>query len=433
MTANKKMRTAVYIGIAVLLLLLNCLTPMVGDDYQYSFIFNRPERIESLADVFYSQYIHYFEWGGRSVAHFLLQFFLLLGKPVFNVFNTGVTLLYLYLIAKLAGERKVRLWIFVSAFLLSWFFMPQFGTVFFWLTGSCNYLWTAVIMFALIGFYYSALERGRQLSLVVSLLIGLWGVAAGWCNENTSGMTVFCALALTGYYWYKYRKIQLWQISGIVGGTIGFLFMILAPGNYIRASRYDGLNIVFWLHKNWMQANAVTFDAEGKYAVIFAAFLITFFVMMCLKVDREKKIIGTIWVVAAFLGNYAMILSPKYPPRASFGVRTMFVISILYCVSLILQKTAKDAVRRYLPMVVLLTAGLYFLCSYAEALYDVGGTWWKDRERVQMVYEEKEKGNLSIEVPKMNAKTEYNVFYNILDWPSYDVEKYFGMDEIRAK
>lgn len=106
MTANKKMRTAVYIGIAALLLLLNCLTPMVGDDYQYSFIFNRPERIESLADVFYSQYIHYFEWGGRSVAHFLLQFFLLLGKPVFNVFNTGVTLLYLYLIAKFAGGKE---------------------------------------------------------------------------------------------------------------------------------------------------------------------------------------------------------------------------------------------------------------------------------------------------------------------------------------
>ena len=63
MTANKKMRTAVYIGIAALLLLLNCLTPMVGDDYQYGFIFNRPERLESLADVFYSQYIHYFEWG----------------------------------------------------------------------------------------------------------------------------------------------------------------------------------------------------------------------------------------------------------------------------------------------------------------------------------------------------------------------------------
>ena len=80
MTANKKMRTAVYIGIAALLLLLNCLTPMVGDDYQYSFIFNRPERLESLADVFYSQYIHYFEWGGAFRGSFSPAVFSAVGE-----------------------------------------------------------------------------------------------------------------------------------------------------------------------------------------------------------------------------------------------------------------------------------------------------------------------------------------------------------------
>lgn len=42
---------------------LNFLIPLFADDYNYSFMWDKSKRIESLADVFKSQYLHYFHWG----------------------------------------------------------------------------------------------------------------------------------------------------------------------------------------------------------------------------------------------------------------------------------------------------------------------------------------------------------------------------------
>ena len=65
----------------------NFCTPLDFDDYIYSYVWTagnmeRPlaetaQRVNSFKDIFQSQWNHYFTWGGRSVAHILLQFFLL--------------------------------------------------------------------------------------------------------------------------------------------------------------------------------------------------------------------------------------------------------------------------------------------------------------------------------------------------------------------
>ena len=67
--------------IMLLFLVFNIYTPLVADDYIYSF------GMHSVGDILVSQYHHYFFWGGRSVAHFLVQFWLLIGKPFFNIAN----------------------------------------------------------------------------------------------------------------------------------------------------------------------------------------------------------------------------------------------------------------------------------------------------------------------------------------------------------
>lgn len=416
----------------ILLLLLNCLTPMVADDYQYCFIFNRTEKVGSLFDIIKSQFYHYFEWGGRTVAHLLVQFFLLLGKPIFNVFNTIITIIYVWLIGKLSFYNSSKNFGYLLAFFMAWFFMPAYGSVFLWLTGACNYLWCAVIMFSLILIYFRNTVELKKMPGYLSILIALWGIAAGWCNENTSAMTVYVCIALTIYCRFKWKRVELWQITGIFGEIAGYFIMILAPGNYIRASAYDGGNIIFRLHKSWMQANAVMFDAEGRYAAIFILFIISFVLIIFMKIDLDRKIVGSIWFSAAFVGNYAMILSPKYPPRASFGVRTMFFVSIIYCLNIILSRMKTDY-QRYFHLIVISVISLYFLNSYAEALYDIGGTWFKDKARIETVHEEKEKGNLVIEVPGMSPKTEYNVFKTIADWPDYDVARYYGVEKIIVK
>ena len=85
---------------------LNSLTPMMyGDDYVYAFIWSGQslytplpetvERVSSVKDLFISQWSHYFTWGGRSLAHLLVQFFVWQGKCVFNILNSFLFVLLL--------------------------------------------------------------------------------------------------------------------------------------------------------------------------------------------------------------------------------------------------------------------------------------------------------------------------------------------------
>ena len=43
-------------------------------------------------------------------------------------------------------------------------------------------------------------------------------------------------LLLTEKYYYENHKFEKWMYSGISGMVIGFLFMILAPGNQVRGA-----------------------------------------------------------------------------------------------------------------------------------------------------------------------------------------------------
>jgi hypothetical protein len=67
-------------GIGVIFYLMCAHTPLMMDDYDYSFSWATGEKLTSLSDIFASQIAHYSLWGGRSVTHFLVQLFLLMGN-----------------------------------------------------------------------------------------------------------------------------------------------------------------------------------------------------------------------------------------------------------------------------------------------------------------------------------------------------------------
>ena len=160
-SSETKKSIVTFAGIYLFLYALNYLHPMsFGDDYLYSFIWQgkpmnvplseKAVRIASWKDILLSQWSHYFTWGGRTVAHVLVQFFLWMGKGVFNYFNAFISIFLIAEINWCINRGKVSLnfkakdicWIF---FVL-WAFTPGFSPVFFWLTAACNYLWTNVIL-----------------------------------------------------------------------------------------------------------------------------------------------------------------------------------------------------------------------------------------------------------------------------------------------
>ena len=70
---------------------LNFLTHYASDDYRYHFFYSSSQDnirwLSGIGDIPLSMWNHYNLWGGRIVAHSIVQFFALFHKSVFNIFK----------------------------------------------------------------------------------------------------------------------------------------------------------------------------------------------------------------------------------------------------------------------------------------------------------------------------------------------------------
>ena len=117
------------------MVILNCLTPYIFDDINYSYVWRTPEKIKNLWDIVVSQYKHYFSWGGRSIAHATAQFFLMYPKMFFNIANSICYVGILSKINSLATHKKKNAWMILFIHVLLFLTVPCFGEDFLWLIG----------------------------------------------------------------------------------------------------------------------------------------------------------------------------------------------------------------------------------------------------------------------------------------------------------
>lgn len=173
MTAKRKIIFILSI-VFILMFVINSFTPLLGDDYTYSFGL-KGKRIQNLWDVVERQYDHYFSWGGRSIAHTLAQTFLLMPKFVFNIANSLVFVLLVFLMYFHArAKNRDNMMILITIPLLLWLFVPVFGADCFWLIGSFNYLWTTVIILLFLLFYRKSSDKKDSIfRIILMFLLGV--------------------------------------------------------------------------------------------------------------------------------------------------------------------------------------------------------------------------------------------------------------------
>ena len=333
-----------YSGWGLLLLLgifffvLNFWLPLFSDDYAYAFIWDgtnggnllaRPgalERVSSFGDIFVSQWSHYFTWGGRVVAHTLVQFFLWQGKGLFNVCNTLIFLLTIVLIIWLGTGRLYRrplplkyvAWVFACL----WLCNLAFADTCLWLTAACNYLWMGSLQLLFLLPYSQAyfgnpagkLEQYPILGRVGMLLLG---ILAGWTNEN-AGLVTISAAAMLSWRIRSEGRLKRWMLLGLGGAALGYALMMAAPGNFARAAILAGI-----------------VGGQGKETFLShlqrGIFLLAFELPMLLPItpllrksvrqrvaERGLSYLG-IFAGLSFFNLVMMLFSPVFPVRAGYA------------------------------------------------------------------------------------------------------------------
>ena len=149
------------------------------DDEWYSTVLYADTPIRNLSDIIRAQIWHYFNWGGRSMAHALLQLILLAGEHWADILNTGMTLLLGWLACMIADRRKLPYWFAALGMILG--LNANWKMSMFWEAGAANYLYMAGFLLAFL-FCYLKYEEKNLPGIVIWILP--LGLIAGWSNEN---------------------------------------------------------------------------------------------------------------------------------------------------------------------------------------------------------------------------------------------------------
>lgn len=429
---GQRMRCGVFmlllLAVFVQMLLLNTHTPLMMDDYDYSFSWSTGERLSGVADVLASQAAHYRLWGGRSVVHTLAQLFLWLGKPIFNAANAAMYVLLLLEILALAGYGPgkadcLRLLLAHGVLMLG---VPFFGTVFLWLDGACNYLWgTALALVPLLitqseregGFFDAGWTRGIWVLPAAFL--------AGWTNENTACGVLALTALLIAADWRQGRRVRAWRYAAWAAQLLGVLLLLLAPGNFARAAQGSGGSLLRELLYRGAVTTLCLVRSAWLPALLGAALLLPG-ARIGLKGKAARMPLaraGTL-LIGALLSAYALLASPQISDRAFTGV-----LALALAAALALPMPGWIEAGRRVWAGALLT-GILMLTG-EQAMRDVCGheaDWSVQLARIEAA---KEAGETEVTLNDVPSRSRFTMGIHLEKepdaWPNSTLSKAFGL------
>lgn len=419
-------RALIFAGLLVLIaatmFALNAHTPLQMDDYDYSISWATGKPVSGLADVIASQAAHYRLWGGRSVVHALAQMFLCMGKGVFNIANTVMYLLLLLEIYALAKPNEKRFcWTLLLAEHAFLFFgVSFFGTVFLWLDGACNYLWGTVLALLPLRLVPRASEKTDALSVISIPTCFL----AGWTNENTACGVLAATILLLGYRKLRKEPIGVCANLCVLAQACGAAMMILAPGNFARASSY--------VYDSMMVEIAARLARITLYTVVYAGVLLAALMLVHAlgrAMNVNMRTMRALWfAAAALLCAYAMAASPELSDRSFTGVLALLMVSVLTLLGDIdAQSDMFDAAK----LAVLPIAALLLAYGGVQAVREVAAQETAWGMQIAEITEAAEAGAESVSVQSIQSHSRFTMDITLdkdaENWPNSTLQKIYGV------
>ena len=360
------LRAAGILFFAVTLLIIylgNDAVPFMMDDEWYSTRLFDEEPVRGLSDVIAAQTWHFFNWGGRSIAHGLLQLTLMTGWFWADIISVIFNILLATVICKAAKVKGAVYYAMVWGMLYG--LNANWKESLCWHSGAANYLYMTTFVLFFLWCYVRTLEGSKNL-LGITLWVIPLGLVAGWSNENMGPTVWLLSLGIMLYLWFKERKWNWWMLLGNLTCLMGSLLVILAPGNFVRASEtVDGKGLLWRIFLRCYYECKAMFDYLSPALLVLAVALCIGIGLCGIKLSRAN----VVYLLAALLSWGAMILSPHYPDRATFGTMVfMICVTVSIAGEVIRQKPALKPWVCMLGSVIWLR-GMFFLAEYISVMW----------------------------------------------------------------
>lgn len=462
---NKERRSRLFFCLAVcaafvLIFIFNVLTPMMTDDLFYS---KTVSEAASIWDLFAQEYTQYMTWTGRSVCHMILRFFLLTDKMVFNVANSVVfVLLTLLIYWNVEHKKKYDTPVYLLINLLLWMFGVVFRQTVLWETGACNYLWGSAIIMSFVTLYRYGLKResggGREAEgdvpkqadglkhpVLWTVFLPFLGVLAGWCNENSSGGGLLMVLLCLGFYLYEQKKknagsgraLKPWMVTGLIGQVVGLAFMVLAPGNAVRAAAREEEHSGLLGYMARFQK--ITLAVRENFLILLIIGLLLFIIVYYQK--KSWKALwacsrnGILWAFVFLATCYALVMTAEPQARAYFGAGVFLTVAV---VQFFVDVSEKEVIFASLKTGMISVMLLIMFFTYMDSGANLARIYREYNERDVYLTQKAAEGVTDVTVPMLRPdfETKYSDGYNsdIQEDPGYWVNvayaSYYGFNSV---
>lgn len=343
--------------------------PFMMDDLWYSTLLYEETPIQSVSDILKSQVWHYQNWGGRSVAHTILQLILLTGEQTADVLNVLATFVLAYTVCMVTKSKKTFTLFAVIGMMFG--LNANWKMSMFWESGAANYLYMTIFLMLYAYCYLREISdesSDSKMDVPAKGLLGItvWivplGILAGWSNENMGPSLWVLSVMVMFLLWKEKRKIPVWMYLGSLACLMGSVMMILAPGNAVRSEQIkEGEFGTLWqiFLRCYGECKALL---EFLFPVVLILLLLIIIKKAVLRKEIGRRTLLVIGVAALSFG--AMILSPHYPDRATFGTMMFLIAACIMTAKDILKERSDLRWPLFGGAVFVWLRGMYFCCEY---------------------------------------------------------------------
>lgn len=347
----------------VILYFANCKMVFMMDDDWYITNLVTGQPIAGISDIWESQVWHYFNWGGRSIAHAILQFVLWAGPLAADCINVLATGILVALICKIADAKKNVFFMIALGFLV--ILNINWAQTLLWQSGVANYLYMTTIILSFLLCYFRTLENPDAKKIFGILLwIGPLGLMAGWSNENMGPAVWVGTAGIILFLWIKEKRFYPWMLVGNLFCLAGCGFLLLAPGNFVRkveAVEEVAQKGILW--RTFLRCFSLT-NGLFYYLLHVAVLLAILLWVYCSVLGKKLRKTDFVCLLMGVLSWGAMILSPHYPDRAAFGSMVLLLIPVMHMIAGIWQEQKNSTVPGYMAALFIWLSGMFPLCTY---------------------------------------------------------------------
>ena len=419
---------AVFAAVFLLLLYCNRHTALVADDFRYCFSFADGNRMTSLSQLFPSMAAHRHSMNGRVIAHALVQLFLMLPKPVFNVVNALFFAALVRLICRPAlGHSEHNALLTAAVFGCLWVLQPEFGQVFLWLDGAVNYLWCAVFCLLWLLPWAESFLNDREPSKPVQVLLVLSSPLVGAYSENSSVALIFLSLVFLALrIFFDKKRVPLWMILAPVLALGGFFFLMLAPATAANKAAEMKLSVLLG---NFVETGAFYL----RFCPLLLSFALFYFLAVKNGMDLRRRMLAALYLLGSLAGHFVLTFALYCAGRSTYiGLALLLAANALLFPPL-LKTGAKNLLVALCAFCLVFT--VWRVCAGVRDILRTDYLLVFNRELIE---EAAANGERDLQVPRPYANTKYSALEGLpylntedpSDWPNVYMAKYYGVDSI---